>query len=72
MIAAVTRSPGVRVQNRFKELENVDDIDYSDSEDEEEKELECKICLEDEHAVMYGEDQRVKEKRVTIKEGSGS
>ena len=64
MIASVTRSLGVRVRNRFTELECSD----SDDEDEEEEELECKVCMEDEHAVMYGEDQGVKEKRVTINE----
>ena len=59
MIAAVTRGPGVRVQNRFGELECSDDDDDEDeppgltsSEEEDEEELECKVCLEDEHAVM--------------------
>ena len=57
------------MQNRFKELEEEDEEfpDMTiDSDDEEE--LECKICYEDEQAVMYGEDQRVNRKRVTINE----
>ena len=36
--------------------------------DDEEEELQCQVCLEDEHAVMYGKDQRAYRKKVQMKE----
>ena len=75
MIAQVTKGLETKVQNRFKELETEEEEDEEefqemniDSDDEEEEELECKVCFEDEYAVMYGEDQGVNRKRVTINE----